>query len=54
MDGWAVGRHARKLLPDISVIYVTADSVSVWPSEGVPGGMLFAKPFGLAQIITVV
>jgi DNA-binding response OmpR family regulator len=53
-DGWEVGRHARELVPDISVVYVTGDSGHAWPSRGVPGSVLVSKPFALAQIITAV
>ncbi len=53
-DGWEVGRHARELVPDMSVIYITGDSGHAWSSMGVPGSLLVCKPFAVGQIITAV
>jgi DNA-binding response OmpR family regulator len=53
-DGWEVARHARELVPDMAVVYVSGDSGHAWPSKGVPGSVLVSKPFAVAQIINAV
>jgi CheY-like chemotaxis protein len=53
-DGWEVGRRARELLPDVSVVYLSGDSAHDWTSKGVPKSMMIAKPFAAAQLITAV
>jgi len=53
-DGWEVGRHARELVPDMPVIYMSGGSKSDWSSKGVPDSLMLAKPFAPAQLITAV
>ena len=53
-DGWDVARRARELVPDMPVVYVTADSAGDWASKGVPNSVLIQKPFANAQLITAV
>jgi DNA-binding response OmpR family regulator len=53
-DGWDVARRARELVPDMPVVYVTADSAGDWASKGVPGSVVIQKPFANAQLITAV
>lgn len=53
-DGWEVGRHARVLVPDMPIVYVTAGNTCEWSSQGVPGSVLFTKPFALEQFTTAV
>lgn len=53
-DGWEVGRHARELVPDMPIVYVSGDSTHQWSSKGVPNSVLVAKPFVVAQVITAV
>jgi DNA-binding response OmpR family regulator len=53
-EGWEIGRRARELVPDMPVIYITADSTHDWASKGVPNSVLIAKPFAPAQLITMV
>ncbi|HWI86233.1 MAG TPA: response regulator [Sphingomonas sp.] len=53
-DGWAVARYARKLRPDLAVVYFSGQSAADWPSEGVPKSAFLQKPFGPAQIIAAV
>ena len=50
--GWDVARHAREIAPNLPVIYMSADSTDDWSAHGVPGSILIAKPFALAQIVT--
>lgn len=51
-SGWEVGRHAREIVPDMPVVYMTGDSATEWTSQGVPNSILVEKPFVPAQIIT--
>jgi DNA-binding response OmpR family regulator len=53
-DGWEIGRHARKLVPDISIIYISGDSAHEWSSKGVPDSVMVAKPFVIAQLVTTI
>lgn len=52
IDGWALARQARELVPDICVVYVTGDSASDWSAQGVPGSLVLQKPVADAQILT--
>lgn len=45
LKGWDVARQARELIPDIPVIYMTADAAHQWSSMGVPNSLLLRKPF---------
>jgi CheY-like chemotaxis protein len=48
-SGWDVAEHARKLRPDIPVIYATGYSED--PLRIVPGGRFFKKPYAMQAII---
>jgi CheY-like chemotaxis protein len=52
VDGWALARQARELIPDICVVYVTGDSVGDWSAQGVPGSIVLQKPVADAQLLT--
>jgi len=52
VDGWAVARHARKLIPDVPIVYMSGDSAHEHTSHGVPLSVMLQKPFALAQVIT--
>jgi len=52
LSGWDVARHARDLRPRIAVVYMTGDSATDWPSEGVPNSVVVQKPFAVGQIVT--
>ena len=43
--GWDVARDARKLFPNLPIIYITADSAHQWPNQGLPKSHLLTKPF---------
>jgi len=47
-------RRARELVPNIAVVYVSADSGPDWTSSGVPKSVLVIKPFAEAQIVTAI
>jgi DNA-binding response OmpR family regulator len=53
-DGWAVSRHARELVPNIPVVYVSGHNFHDWPLKGVPNSLFLPKPFKLSQIVTAV
>jgi DNA-binding response OmpR family regulator len=53
-DGWEVARHAREVIPDLPVVYMSGASAHEWTSHGVPHSILVAKPFALAQIVTAI
>jgi DNA-binding response OmpR family regulator len=53
LTGWDVARHARKIAPDLPVVYATA-TPHEWEVMGVPNSILVVKPFAPAQIVTAV
>ena len=53
-DGWAVARHAREIVPNMPVVYMSGDSSQEWSSKGVPGSVVLAKPFATGQLVTAV
>lgn len=50
--GWDVAHYARKLKPDVAVVYMSGDSAADWSSEGVPMSVMLSKPFADAQLVT--
>ncbi len=53
-NGWDVAKRARELLPNVPVVYMTADGGPEWTSNGVPNSVLIVKPFAVWQIVTAV
>jgi CheY-like chemotaxis protein len=53
-DGWAVARYARRIKPDLPVIYFSGHSAADWPSEGVPHSLYLQKPLTAPQIVKAV
>jgi DNA-binding response OmpR family regulator len=53
-DGWAVGRRARELVPEMPVVYMSGHSGHEWASNGVPNSVMIIKPFAPAQLITAI
>lgn len=53
-DGWEVGRHARELVADMPIVYISGDSGHEWSSKGVPDSVIIAKPFVPAQLVTAI
>ena len=45
MEGWDVGKQARKIDPAFPVIYMTGAAADQWASHGVPNSILLTKPF---------
>jgi DNA-binding response OmpR family regulator len=54
VDGWGIARHARKIDPGFSVVYMSGDSAEDWASKGVPNSIMLSKPFAPAQLVTAV
>lgn len=52
--GWAVAAGARKIIPDLPVVYMTGDSAAAWATSAVPGSILIPKPFVGAQVLAAV
>lgn len=51
IDGWQLGRRARAIRPDLSVIYTTGFARAPVPHDGAPGfGPLLPKPWRPAQL----
>jgi DNA-binding NtrC family response regulator len=53
-DGWEVARHARELVSEMPVVYMSGDSAANWAAQGVPHSVMVPKPFAVAQITTAV
>ena len=53
-DGWKIARHARELMHEMPIIYMSGDSAHDWAVRGVPCSIMVAKPFAPAQIVTAV
>jgi DNA-binding response OmpR family regulator len=49
-DGWEVGQHARGLVANMPLIYVSGTSQHEWKSKGVSNSVFFAKPYALDRL----
>jgi CheY-like chemotaxis protein len=49
-DGWVVAKAYRERFPDLPVLYMTGYAERMQP---VPGGIILAKPYRMAQVIGV-
>jgi CheY-like chemotaxis protein len=45
MDGTALARHVRAMLPDLPVIYASARVAGLEPQQRVPGALFVHKPY---------
>ena len=52
IDGWEVAQQARKIDPELPIVYMSGASAADWPSKGVPNSIMLAKPFAPAQLVT--
>ena len=50
LDGWGIAEEARRLRPDLAVIYVTGYFSQA--SREVPGGLMILKPYRPSAIVT--
>jgi DNA-binding response OmpR family regulator len=53
-DGWDVSRHARQLVANVPVVYITGDSEADWRTKGVPDSLIMTKPFAAAQLVVAI
>ncbi len=51
-SGWEVAQRAREKFPALAVIYMTGDSITEWPANGVPQSAVLQKPFVSAELVT--
>jgi CheY-like chemotaxis protein len=51
-NGWEIAHRARQKFPALAVVYMTGDSITAWPAEGVPQSTALQKPFATAELIT--
>jgi DNA-binding response OmpR family regulator len=54
IDGWEVARAARRIDPDLPVVYITGAAAERWETQGVPESVLLKKPFAPADLVTVI
>jgi len=54
IDGWEVARRAREAIGGLPVVYLSAASHEKWTSRGVPGSVMIAKPFAMAQVVVAI
>ena len=54
IDGWEVARTARRVDPDVPVVYITGVAADRWEAQGVPRSVLLKKPFAPAELVTVI
>jgi DNA-binding response OmpR family regulator len=54
VTGWDVARHARRINPDLPVIYMTGNSANEWAVNGVPNSIMIGKPFVGAQVVSAI
>lgn len=54
IDGWEVARAARRVDPNVPVVYITGAAAERWEAQGVPESVLLKKPFTPADLVTVI
>lgn len=54
IDGWEVARAARRVDPNVPVVYITGAAAERWETQGVPSSVLLKKPFAPAELVTVI
>lgn len=52
--GWDVGKHARAVVHNMPIVYMTGGAAHEWPTHGVPGSVLITKPFPLHHLVSSV
>lgn len=50
VDGWAIAKRARELMPFIPVVYMSGDSAANWKANGVVDSVMLGKPFVLHDL----
>ena len=51
VDGWAIAKRSRELIPGVPVVYMSGDSGVNWTSMGVPESVMLTKPMALSQVV---
>ena len=54
IDGWEVARAARRIVPNLPVVYITGAAAERWETLGVPRSVLLKKPFAPADLVAVI
>lgn len=54
IDGWEVARTARRVDPDVPIVYITGEAADRWEAQGVPRSVLLKKPFAPSELVTVI
>ena len=54
ISSWDIATHARKLHPQMAIVYMSGDLAAEWPVHGVPDSPMLQKPFASAQVIAAV
>jgi CheY-like chemotaxis protein len=54
VNGWAIGRAGRELIPQLPVVYISGDSAHEHTAQGVPDSVMLQKPFAPAQLVTAI
>lgn len=49
--GWDVAQHARELLPDLPIVYMSGDSAFQRQAHGLPNSIFMMKPFRVTQLL---
>ena len=52
IDGWELARRARRINPELAVIYMSGAHAHLWALHGVSGSLLFNKPTALESIVS--
>jgi DNA-binding response OmpR family regulator len=54
VSGWDVAAHARRLIPDLPVVYISGADFADWTMKGVRSSVAVAKPFAPSRIVAAV
>ncbi|MBW4656786.1 MAG: response regulator [Kaiparowitsia implicata GSE-PSE-MK54-09C] len=54
VNGWAISKRARELVPTMPVVYMSGDSAAEWTANGVPNSIMLQKPFATAQLTAAI
>lgn len=54
VNGWAISKRARELVPTMPVVYMSGDSAAEWTANGVPNSIMLQKPFAAAQLTAAI
>lgn len=52
--GWDVANHARRLDPQVPVIYASGHAEAEWGARAVKGAVMLTKPFSPEQLVRAI